>query len=665
MSNTPRVQVRDLPTAQLRPADRPVDTFVQPARPADDATTENLIDALGFFNHNLSGLGTAMRLKRKAGDEIAAQRQENVLNLSTAEQKRAIAETGLINGEPIANARLKKMAGAADGAQWATDLKAELAPMNLSGMDVEAFVRKRAGEYMKGVNGDPFVTGGFSRYVDDVVGWASNQKTSQGLQEREQLTRNTTFQYLKSQVDGWVQEGVSPEQLHANVQQFYKDVGAGKDRITTPELIDHHVMTIASQLVDTNPEAALAMVTQGRKGADGKDIGSLAADPRYSAQVASMIHQGKKVVLNRDTATLFHETRQANLKRVLIDNDTTAFHDVTGPNGKTLTQKEQETQFLGDLTANLQARVDAGEITQAAMRQEVARRAGRLNLDDPFIKDELDGVERRYMSVDAANDPATVADIEERAKTYLDLKGSNKNYVMSQVSDKSRDFYEAVDVHKRYMGSSDESALEFANQVVNPTDGMEQNLAFKRQEIGQKVRSKLSGWFTSHSMIYDLAYASQIEKVADLYAKSGMNLDTAIDAATEQVFDRTPSFEGDPLIGLEGQNLPADYQDILKTMGEDYKAVDARGKTFEGAITYRHLEGGTIAMVDRENGTFLEDQDGKLIVFNVNHMRKLSDERQRAADAAALKATAEARPWEETAIDTGNWIRDVLGIAPR
>lgn len=110
MSNA-RVQIRDLPSARLGSAPAPRDTFTQVSQPIPNREAENLIDALGFFNRNLSGLGTAMRQKRQKDDEELAQRQENAINLSTTDQKSEISRTGMIGGEPLANARLKKMAG--------------------------------------------------------------------------------------------------------------------------------------------------------------------------------------------------------------------------------------------------------------------------------------------------------------------------------------------------------------------------------------------------------------------------------------------------------------------------------------------------------------------------------------------------------------------------
>lgn len=644
MSNT-RVQVRDLPVNQLRSAPVARDAFVQTSAPIANRDAENLIDALGFFNQNLSGLGTAMRVKRQKGDDELAQAQANQIQLSTEEQRAEIVRTGMINGEPLASAQVKRMAGAADGAPWLAAIKADLGTQDLSGVDVEAVIHSRAREHMKGVNGDKFVSGGFAPYVDDAVAWARQQQTAQGLQDRENVTNTTTFQFAKTKVGEWVQQGVTPEQLHANVRQLYTELGVGRDRIATTQMMDGNIMSIASQLVDENPEMALALVTQERQDADGKAIGSFADDPRYSNQVASVVERGRRVKREQETTILFNETRRGNLERVVQGGDYGAFQTITGPNGKELKAEEQKAQFTQDLTTWVGSEVAAGRMTEARGREEVRRYTARLGIDNPLVKEELDGLERRYSTADFASDPNLKQDLERRMGLIKEYKSDQRQALYAQLSGPTKDFADAFDAYKRFIDPSTEGAFEFANQVVNPTDGVPQGLAFKRADISSKVQNHLSGFmgFGSSSLEYSTLYAGQIEKVADLYVRAGMDVERAVDAAAEKVLERTPHYGGDPLRGLEGQQLPEDYQDVLGQMAEDYKLHDARGRDYEGTPTFVHLDGGLFAMRDRESAYFLEDENGRMIVFNLQHLRKVSNERATTRDAEAVRAATEAQ----------------------
>ena len=134
---------------------------------------------------------------------------------------------------------------------------------------------------------------------------------------------------------------------------------------------------------------------------------------------------------------------------------------------------------------------------------------------------------------------------------YGKLRASNPNLLKAHVKDNhALDFYESYYVAKQYGGLDDKEAYVKAVQATRETSP--ENLQAYRQryeDISNKVQSMNGGWVSSlfggwSSISNTTELMDRVERVAQLYVRTGLSTDLALEEAAKLVKSRYTEING-------------------------------------------------------------------------------------------------------------------------
>lgn len=613
-----RVQVNNpIPRAQLRAAPLPSDTF----RGAPNVTSnaDNLRDlagALGSFSGSLQALNSKRDAENPSEEEL--QRQKNlILNAREGELQHINANGSFSSGETVANATLKKLAGRLDARAVERETLESLQNTNLVGVDVDEFVRTKREETIARVGDDPFSRGGFEEVFSGLRDKVSDIQSTQTAAQQDDITRTIVARTAAEEVNSLIANGASPAEVQDFVRGAQGQLTGSGSNITNAEF-DDNVINISATLAETSPEHAIELLTAQRTDrTTGAKLGSLLDKSKGTGRAASIIAQAEKAIDDRTTQELTGRLHAENERRILGETDLTDFRDES-VNGRTVTKAEQETTFKRRLDERFDQLVESGSLSVNDAIREKVRVLNNANIDSDLIKNELGDVSRRITPT-TLDDPEIEADAIRRLELFQKLKATNRNFVLSQVSENDRRFYQTAEVLQRFQGLTPQSALSRAADALNSEHGPKTvNLARRTDDIIRHTRSQFDrlgpSLLTGNKLnaSFQGNVVNDVQTLAGVLISQGVSEDDAIEQAAIQVADDSVVFDGVVLSGIE--NVKAlqinNFDAALRKSIDDVIVALPPDLPIEGKARPRHLGGGLFWLVD-EDGLPVIDPDTK------------------------------------------------------
>jgi hypothetical protein len=665
MAQQPRVQVRDLRAPEaLRPTPIQSDTFTGAPRVsgAGDGYMQ-LAEALSSFSVGLGALARQDKAKGKKDVTL-----ENAFGKLTQAQRAEVARTGKlpdgtkIAGNENAGPAVMKAAGMADAAVFERSLQQELMQdYDWTQGDIDAYLTDRQNTYMA-ENGvvDPFAVKGFIERFDRTREWAREQENKYRTGLADKYKGDVTYELLQDGLYKMLEEGLQPGEVHARFRAMYKDLGKDGTLGIDYGQLDKYAVDIAGNIAESHPEVAIELLTGQRIGA-GPASAPIGSKLEFKPQVKVIVAAAQKAIAEKAAEQEERNLYYNNYTRIK-DGDYSAFKDVnikdSTKDGRTITAKEQGERFAEQWVQYTDSVVKDGKATpQAAATQQVYFLRA-MNLDHPYLKNEVDGIERR-VDPGVVTDPNALQDIEGRIEKYRQFRAVSKNYTQSQLSEKTRDFLDAIDIAQKYERYDMPRALLFANRVTNPTEGQVVSLARYRDDITSQVKSTFStGFFgfgnqLNNDGVMMGTYVARTESYATKLVAAGMEPTKAIEVAAKRLKDSLYTYNGRAMPGLEQQPMADNWQDGLSSLIEQ-NIIPSMSKDFEGQDVFPVVIDGGRIIFENEDGQIVKSKDGKVMATSVGLINaqsfRLAEselEKKRQADDEAVKGTVEKQKREQ------------------
>ena len=647
-----RVVVDDLPfEPQVRPAPIQSDTYAAPAQPARDTRFEQLAGALGSFNGALGNLATTMKAQRKKAKKEAAVGQQNQFYMMTPEERQEVYKTGQIGGEDVASAQLKKMIGSNAANDFASHMDEYLATEDLTQVeDLDAFVLAEANKWRAentDIN-DPWTLNGFASVIHGYREKALDQQQKQRVVKHAETVHKESFKYLSNTFVNGAKNGADPDALIGNLRSAYIHLSKDTALLNNKQL-DGQLLDLAGMYAEEYPEYAVAILTHTRKDENGKSLGTIAEKPDSAVRSKSIIDRAKKAIVKRTKASQKQSLLQDNLSRLGRDRDYSRYQDVTLADGKVYTAKKQKEDTMDAFRRNLQQQADEKRLSRSEQVTTEAAASSRMNVDMPLIKDELASAPSAFPSTRFA-EQGTIEDLDSLASDYATLEASNPTYLRSQLPQESRNWWNAFMAAKRFGGMTEtEAAAEFANRSINGVNRV--TLSFNEQN---RLRREVEdiGWTNGN---YGAFAEDQVETQVRQYMHAGMDFKKALEAAKTNFENVTPKWNDKPIFGMDDQNLPADYQDSINEILNQYVEggqlpedvdLDDLQPEFNGAnIVFKKPDGQYLPA--KNTGLVRISPNDIILSSNVRRDKALEIEAQRGSKMGALKTKSVIEAIEE------------------
>jgi hypothetical protein len=653
----PRLQVRDLRNPEaLQPTPIQSDTFTGAPRVsgAGDGYMQ-LAEALGSFSAALGGLARQEKAKGKKDVTL-----ENAFGKLTQSQRAQVARTGrlpdgtVIAGNENAGPAVMKAAGMADASTFERSLQQELMQeYDWSQGDIDAYLTDRQNRYMA-ENGvvDPFAVKGFIERFDQTRAWAREQENKYRTGQADKYKGDVTYELLQDGLYKIMQENLQPEEAHRRFRAMYKDLGKDGTLGIDYAQLDKYAVDIAGNIAETNPELALELVTGQRLGA-GPASAPISSKLEFKPQVKVIVEAARKAIVKKEADQEERNLYYNNYTRIK-DGDYSAFKDVNikdgSQDGRTITAKEQAERYAEQWVQFTDSAVKDGKATpQAAAAQQVYFLRA-MNIDHPYLKNEVDGIERR-VDPGVVTDPNSMQDIETRIEKYRQFRSVSKNYTQSQLSQNTKDFLDAIDIAQKYERYDMPRAILFANRVTNPTEGQVQSLARYRDDITSKVKSTFStGFFgfgnqLNNDGVMMGTYVARTESYATKLVAAGMDPEKAIDVAARRLKDSLYTYNGRAMPGLEQQPMADNWQEGLSSLIKE-NIIPSMSKDFEGQDVFPVVLDGGRMVFENEDGQIIKDKSGKVMATSVGLINaqsfRLSEAALEEGKTAGEKAVKES-----------------------
>nr|WP_319513370.1 hypothetical protein [uncultured Cohaesibacter sp.] len=562
-----RVVVNDLPfEPQVRPAPIQSDTYAAPARPARDTRFEQLAGALGSFNGALGSLASTMKSQRKEADKKAAVGQQNSFLMMTPEERQEVYKTGQIGGEDIATAQLKKMIGTNAANDFTAHMDEYLATTDLTQVeDLDTFILAEANKWRAentDIN-DPWTLNGFASVLHGYRDKALGAQQTQRVKHHAQQVEAESFKYLQNMFVNAAKGGADPMSVAENLRATYRHVSKDTGLLNNKQL-DAQLLDLAGMYADDYPEYSMAILSHIRKDENGKSLGTIADKPDSAVRSKNIVERAKRSIVKKTTASQKQALLQDNVVRLGNDRDYSRYQDVTLADGKVYTAQKQKEDTMDAFRRNLQRQADEKRLSRSEQVTTEAAASSRMNVDMPLIKDELASAPSAFPSTRFAEE-GTIEDLDSLASDYAALEASNPTYLRSQLPQESRDWWNAFMAAKRFGGMTEtEAAAEFANRSVNGVNKV--TLSYNEQD---RLRREVEdiGWTNGN---YGAFAEDQVETQVRQYMHAGMDFKKALEAAKTNFENVTPKWNDKPIFGMDDQNLPADYQDSINEILNQY-----------------------------------------------------------------------------------------------
>ena len=189
-------------------------------------------------------------------------------------------------------------------------------------------------------------------------------------------------------------------------------------------------------------------------------------------------------------------------------------------------------------------------------------------------------LERGYI----AASPSTVTSINnvpeglvKGAQLYMDLKAKAPNLVRTMLKDKAAlDFYDAFAVSKEFAGLDDKEAYANAVRATRElSTEHQQSMRLRYDDIKNQVNS-MTGFFTGLSDFSNKAEVmSQVERVAQLYVRTGLSTDLALKEAQKRVKAQYTVIGGKAVnVGDRGVGDPAEFSRLVGKKLDDWHTTN-------------------------------------------------------------------------------------------
>ena len=627
-----RVQVEDITKPEpVRPTPIQSDTFTVAPRISDPGKNYYaLAESLGALSTTLGIYNEKNKQKRSVAEE------NRTLGLTT-KQRAEVARTGRFpDGTSVKHVRSKALVGAAAGEEKDQEIREDLfKEFDWVKGDIDGVIATEKKKWLEeNPDADPVTKNSFLRRMEQTLTWARNQKESYTLKKAQTEESDSALTLMEADVHKMIKAGYSPDMIHKEVRNMYKILGKDNTMYINYEDLDAHVVAIASKLAKTNPKVAIELLTAKR--GDGPAGAPISKKKKYFGVVESIVNGAKKQIIKSTNQDMISDTHADNFERVIYKKQYGAFEDktYTDHNGelKTLTKKAQEDRFVYRVGETRDHMIEDKNVSVDEARNWEIGILRSMNLDLPYIKNELNGIEKR---VDAASitDPDRMKDITEKVDRYLDLKRKAKNYTLAQVDDKSRQFYESFNMARVFLRKSDEDAAIFAYKVLNPEAGYRTKLTYMRDDIRKAIDVAFDAWGFDPDKTNATAYMAKTQALAEKMIATGVtDVDEAVALAAKYVRETSYVYKGTLLPGLESFKMEQNWANGLDFFISEYKSSDARGKTIKGRIYPETLGSGLILFHD-ENNQRIYDAQGNMLKTNVNVINRFAREGRRGMSA--------------------------------
>ena len=652
MPRNKRVQVSDLNAYEpLRPTPIQSDTFTgAPRAPDVSANYDALARSLGSFSRSLFNLDNELHRpnpkKDKRNDTILA----NKLAKLTVEERAQVARTGILPDGTVISHKpaLMKAAGQADGIILNQKLSHELANnFDWEHQDADAWLAQKQQEYLQssGIR-DPFAIKGFLE--------KSNQLRSKALTQQHTFQEKRALEYegdvvyknLEGLVYEKIEEGLQPDEIHRFVRAAYKDFGKKGTIGMNYEQLDKYVLAIADNIATTHPKVALELINGKREGA-GPASAPISSKVALKARAEQITATAKKAIINMEADATEQRLYQDNARRVM-EGDYSSFKEVVIPEAdgspRKITIDDQEKSLTNALMKWGEQAQKEDKLTPAAVDRNVVPIMQRMNLDNPYLINEIDGLEKR-VSGNTLGDQNSTNDIIERFNRWRDMKAIAPSYVRSQLSEPTQKFLNTMDNLVRYKHMDTRRAILMANKAytnLEENPALAQSMSYYRDQIKTAVGDYLDTYWLTNSTndpTYNIGIATaETEDYArTLYATGEYTPEEAIEQAAKEIAKSQKVYKGRIVSGLEKFSLAPNWQEGADAIVEKFKE---QGLSINEDYFLTHIGGGQLYLSDR-NGNPLTNKNGYPMATTVGEINQMAYKIANEPGEEAIEETVE------------------------
>lgn len=669
-----RVQVADLRRDNtLRPAPIQSDTFARPANIPMDTNTARLAEALGHFSNSVGNLMPVMAHSQKKANEEADERalamyQKRIGSQTLTETRRDIDAGNIpVFADKYRNAAVQKIAGG----KFAESLGSEVDEMlrtnfDWEGGDPEAYLaRYFAAAMEERGDADPNFISAASTSWESYKSRIREQQYTYRVNKSNQDAANASVTFIHDNVGKLIQSGKKPEEIPGVVHGWYKDLGKPGSLGLDYKVLDQQVVNEAQRLAGTNPDVAIALLTVPRT-----DVPALASNPEYLDRATQIIATANKVKAKQAEASFLEgvatEDEQRISKGVGFDDVVdTSYRNAEGTE-QSLSKKSRQDDAINRYLTNDAARVEANGETgglDTTIRQ--VRDLRRSNLTHPLVEAKLSGMANRG-SPDILSDEDAMADQVARLDLYKNLKAESKNTLLSYVKKEDADYAEAYYQAQRYLGMSQEEALNFAYRTANLDEDGKAVVARERDLIDSAVKLDEGLIYNSNPVNSEMV-RSRIVNLGARFVAGGLNREKAIDLA-KNVFKESALFYNGVIVDVGTSTaraaIPDNFQGAVDAQVENFLKLSKNQELSKDDISLIQMgDDGRFVLVDKDDLLPVTDDEGKTYRFTMRDLRnwdiKATADKNRSTVREGLsRASAKQRGYHEWAAPDGTvkWV---------
>lgn len=684
-----RKQAPDLAAPEALRVPAPVtNLYAPPSPPPIDHNLQNLGNALSAFAPSLANLGAILNKNSKKTqselDQAAA--QKFIAGHTNEEYKKAVETNAIpVYADPVANAAIQKNYGMVLGRSMVEDaintgIKTGQIDLLDKNTNVDSIVTNASKQAIDTLNqhfpGSKYAAQGLTAIVaplrQQLITKQQEALATDNVKQRLGVVQNTFNNIVQGagkaglQPDGTVSDQAATDAFN-KIRQSYGELGktlAISGRTLPPQWMDQQLMTVLANNAATNPEVVKKILSMPRKDEAGNPLPALAANPRYALQVQQIASTVNSALGKKFDTKLVNDKVQAGIQALTRqDGSIWGLHDYAYTNPYTGQHKVIAADTLkSKIMANWQTWSDQtaqqrGENSDVQFERDynVYHQANEAN---PTWKAALQGVASTLSNPAALSNPATRQKAAAAGELFMKLSARDYNYVNStmKLDQKSKAFYDAYEVARRYMGQNSDTALDTASSVVNsPENASDMNVrASQKQEIDNQVSGAYTSWWPWADKPDNLGVVKKrVGDVASVLVRiHGMDPKDAVDQAAKLIHDRSTIINGH-VVTDQGymppkemrQYIPKALDAFVKDQGAyngvtdpSELSVEPAGHSGEFRIVAHgdgvprklfvlkdgHAVPAIITMSDLHNMQLMDRQQSDQKIINDQHQHKLS-----------------------------------------